>query len=93
MYSFIQEINNYICEKCIPFKNISISSSYFPKCFNDAMLRELRFATGKSFYDKSIDNYELVYENNILQLVARIKNNHTVLVIFNKELCFSYGTL
>ena len=91
MYSFIGEINNYICENGIPFKNISISSSYFPKFFNAAMLRELRFATGKSFVDKEIDIYELVYENNILQLVAKSKNNHTVLVIFNKDLWFSYN--
>ena len=91
MYSFIEEINNYICDNGIPFKNISISSSYFPKYFNAAMLRELRFAVGKSFVDKEIDNYELVYENNILQLVVRSKNNHTVLVIFNKDLWFSYN--
>lgn len=96
MYSFIQEINNYICENGIPFKSISISSSYFPKYFNAAMLRELRIAVGGKpvggrFVDNEIENYELVYENNILQLVARSKNGHTVLVIFNKDLWFSYN--
>lgn len=90
MYSFIEEINSYICDNGIPFKNVIVSSTYFPKYFNAAMLRELRIATGKSFVDKEIQNYELVYENNILQLVARSRNNHTVLVIFNKNLWFSF---
>ena len=91
MYSFIEEINNYICENGIPFKSISISSSYFPKYFNIAVLKELRKTTGKSFKDNMIEEYELVYENNILQLVVRSKNNHTVLVIFNKDLWFSFN--
>ncbi|MBQ2873061.1 MAG: hypothetical protein IJE89_03570 [Bacilli bacterium] len=89
MYSFLEEINNYVLDNGIPFKNISISSSYFPDFFNRAMLRELRNAAGGKWVDYEIENYELVFEENRLQLVARSKNKHTVLVIFNKNLWFS----
>lgn len=89
MYSFIEEINDYISSRGIPFKNINISSSYFPKYFNEAVLRELRNTAGGKWVDYSIENYELIYEDNRLQLVARSKNNHTVLAIFNKNLWFS----
>lgn len=90
MYSFLEEINNYVLENGIPFKNISISSSYFPKYFNQAVLRELRKSVDRKWYDNEIESYELVFEDNILQLVVRSKNKHTVLVIFNKNLWFSF---
>lgn len=90
MYSFLEEINNYVLENGIPFKNISIASSYFPNYFNQAVLRELRKAVGGRWVDYEIENYELVFEDNRLQLVVRSKNNHTVLVIFNKNLWFSF---
>ena len=48
--NFIKEIDKYIKENGIPFRNIEINYSYFPTYFNHAITLKLREVTTDIFY-------------------------------------------
>ena len=63
MFSILNEIKEYINKKGIPFNDISISYSYFPTYFNQAILNHLRKLTGAR-YDMGPSEYTLSFDKN-----------------------------
>ena len=86
---FLKKIDNYIKENGIPFKSIYISTNYFPKSFNDAIFNKI-LRIKDIDRDEKIENYELYYNDGILQLIARDTRDKATLVIYDRDMGYSY---
>lgn len=89
--NFIKEIDKYIKENGIPFRNIEINYNYFPTYFNHAITLKLREVTTDSFEISGPSNYILHYDNKdrlFLEVVG--SDSRTKLLIFDEEDLFEY---
>lgn len=92
-YSFLDEIDKYIKEKGIPFKNIIVNYSYFPDVINQVILDQLRKST--SFFELGVEEYILEYDKiGNLYLHAKDKKCVANVIISNcnnLSVDFSFG--
>ena len=83
MNSILDAVKAYIIKNDIPFKDISVSYSYFPKYFNQAVLNKIREIKGIG-YDLGASIYTLSFDkNNNLYLLVNDSTGKENLVISN----------
>ena len=70
MYSILKEVDKYIKENGIPFKDVIVSYDYFPKHINQAILNAIR-ETQNERYDFGVPEYRISYDElgNIYMMV------------------------
>lgn len=85
MYALLNTVDEHIKENGIPFKNIEISSKYFPASFNQAIINYLK-KNNPSYKDENpIPNYIINHTLGKTRLIVTGNDNHNTLVIFSDD--------
>lgn len=88
MYALLDTVNDHIKEKGISFKDIEISSDYFPISFNKAIVEYL-INNNTTYTDtRIIKNYILHYEFGTTRLIVTGYDKYNTLVIFSDNATF-----
>lgn len=83
MYSILKEIDQYIIENGIPFKNIKVSYTYFSKYVNQVILELMRDTKACDEFELGPREYTIEYDElgQIYLLATDEKRKHSNLII------------
>lgn len=83
MYSILKEIDQYIIENGIPFKNIKVSYTYFSKYVNQVILELMRDTKACDEFELGPREYTIEYDElgQIYLLATEEKRKHSNLII------------
>lgn len=92
MYSVLKKVDLYAQNFGMPYRELVVSSSYFPEYFNKIACEHLNRAIDCDRKIGKIDEYTISYEgNDKIKLIAFAPNGKTRLVIFPDEESFDYS--
>lgn len=91
MYAFIDTVDEHIKSNHINFKGIEISSTLFPRCFNEAVLQSLEENNTNPRNEVFADKYMLKYDNesNLCFIACAPNDEYNRIVVFSDTACFT----